>query len=496
MAANSQWTTQQPQTQYLGYARAYQNNPIVFACIEMLATSVAEPTIVGRKWQRNSPRPSTATAGPAWRDGNRAMIRNGAYRDVTTHPLLKLLENPNPMTTSDTMWGDVILDRAIAGNAYLYKSRGTKGPFKGVTQELWRLRPDRVKIIPKIGGVEAYEYNTGTDKVRYPAEDVLHFKTRNPMNDYYGQPTLLAIASRIDIDDYMNIFLRTFFESGGASGPGSILTVRQKLPQEAKEEISQRFRTRYGRPGELMILDNAESTYQQMGLNRGLRDALPKEIDAQTEARIAAVFGIPGSILGLLIGYESSSYANKRSDWQVYWDITMAPLLAGLSAEISRKLVPEYGGIDEVVFDLGEIRALQEDVDLLHKRHRDNLQFGLESWQEAREAIGLNPNPTEGIFFVPSNMVPTEVDILGEPPEVAAPPKQIAAPEPMDVIDELRHTCGKLLGKDIQGNPLLWCSRCKIDVRARDIVDKPHVIIKTVERDMDGKIARVLEVVS
>jgi HK97 family phage portal protein len=281
-------------------------------------------------------------------------------------------------------------------------------------------------------------------------------------------PPLMVAAGRVDIDDYLQGFLRNFFENGGA-GPGSILTVKQKLSPESKDEIRERFRRQFG-PGkfhEMLIMDQAESTYQQMGLNRGLRDALPKEIDNVTEARIAMVFGIPGSILGLLIGYESSSYANKRQDWQVFWDLTMTPLLSDLDDVLNLSLVPEFVGVDEVLFDLSDIRALQEDVDKIQERHRKNVQVGLESWEEGRDAIGLDPNPKEGTFLIPANIVPTQRADLEEPPEpppAIAPPPALPepAPEPVAVVDEARcPKCDWLEARNANRGVELHCRKCK-----------------------------------
>jgi hypothetical protein len=75
-----------------------------------------------------------------------------------------------------------------------------------------------------------------------------------------------------------------------------------------------------------MVID-ANGTRTQLGLTAA-SVTLPADIDAQQEARTAIVFRIPSSIIGLRIGYESSSYANKRQDWQVFWDLTMTPLLS------------------------------------------------------------------------------------------------------------------------------------------------------------------------
>ena len=229
----------------------------------------------------------------------------------------------------------------------------------------------------------------------------------------------------------------------------------------------------------MMILDQAESTYQQMGLNRGLRDALPKELNAMQESRIALAFGIPGSILGLLIGYESSSYANKRQDWQVLWDVTMAPLMSDLDDVLNLSLVPDFAAIDEVYFDLDDIKALQEDVDAIQERERKNFQVGLTSWEEARDAIGRDPKIREGTFFVPANVKPVEFDDLTkepEPPPMIAPPQEEpegesevpssngSRPEAFALVGETRcPDCGKLLGKNVVAADL-WCDRCNKEV--------------------------------
>ncbi|MHC4592987.1 MAG: hypothetical protein ACYS8L_09885, partial [Planctomycetota bacterium] len=44
--------TAQPQTEYMSFGRAYASNEIVFASIELLASSAGEPHISGRRWRR------------------------------------------------------------------------------------------------------------------------------------------------------------------------------------------------------------------------------------------------------------------------------------------------------------------------------------------------------------------------------------------------------------------------------------------------------------
>jgi hypothetical protein len=142
--------------------------------------------------------------------------------------------------------------------------------------------------------------------------------------------------------------------------------------------------------------------------------------------------GIPGSILGQLIGYESSSYANKRADWQVIWDITLTPQMEGLDNAINKAFLdkqhPEFRGIDEIYSDLSSIAALQEDVDALQERARKNKDAGILGWHESRIAVGLDPDPDpDEIFMVPANMQAIPYRELGQAPEPAATPAEAVA---------------------------------------------------------------------
>lgn len=426
-------------TNYAGYARAMSTNEIVYACVNQLARSASEPHIIGRRMRRE--RVQIRAQVQAWnalgvvnRAGSRRidtlLVQNKYVEEVPAHPLVTLLNQPNPMTSRGQFWATIVMHRKLAGNAYALKARNT---LLGNVQELWPLRPDRVRVVTDAKGhVIAYEYRVGNTAHEIPAEDVIHFKELSPLDDYYGMPPLMPAMGRVQVDAAMRQFLAQFFHNGG-TGAGSILTVKQRMEPAAKEEIRDRFKRVLAGGGfhEMLILDQAEASYEQLGLDRGIRDALPKELDAVNEARIAMVFGIPGSILGLLIGYESSSYANKRQDWQVLWDVTMTPLLSDLDDQLNLSLVPEFAGIDEVMFDLSDIRALQEDEDALQERARKNVDAGLWSWEEGRIATGVDPNVTTGRFFVRGGTQVFQSPDL-EAPEPEPAPVRTVTVEPPD----------------------------------------------------------------
>ena len=72
-------------------------------------------------------------------------------------------------------------------------------------EELWTLRPDRVKVVPgRAGWPEAWEYSVDGRSVRIGrAEDgwspVMQLKLFHPTDDHYGFSPLEAAAFAIDV---------------------------------------------------------------------------------------------------------------------------------------------------------------------------------------------------------------------------------------------------------------------------------------------------------
>ncbi len=418
---------------YQAHARAFTSNEIVFAAVRLRAQSAAEPAFVGRRWRRDRPTfASNRHAGHVQRARNVFLVQNGYVEELPQHPLVKIMNNPNPFTTRARLMRMLVMDRDLDGNCYIAKVRSDLGNVV----ELWRLRPDRVRIIPdRQNFIAGYTYTVGNETALFPPEDIIHWDEPNPLSDYYGFSPVSPIMARVEVDNALRQALGDFYTGGGA-GPGAILTLSGKLDDTIREQVRDKLRKMLNHIGsfrETLILEQGTSDYKRLGLDRGLTDYVPKEVNAVMESRIGLPFGIPGSILGLLIGYESSSYANKRADWQVFWDITMTPLMADFDDGFTRSLCPEFGGIDELLADLSDIRALQEDIDALHERARKNVDAALWTIEEGRGATGVTEVPQDGdhmLLPTRSTLVPVPLeDLIPEHP-VSVPAAPPAMPEP------------------------------------------------------------------
>ena len=389
---------QLPDSNYQTFAReGYMKNELVYACVEELSTSAAEPVMM-------------AKTGDRW---------------VHSGPIIDLLNHPNPFMDRFEFWATIIMYRSLAGNAYILKVRSGAGRVV----ELWLMRPDRVKVVPsRTDYISHYTYDVGGGEViRLPADDVIHIKTRHPVNDWYGMPPLMAISGRTDIDNWMKDFVKSAFQNGGM--PGAVLSIKQKVTQEQKDDIRNRFRGNFSGPQgwhELLVLDNTEASYTPMSMPLGQRGLVIPELDEIEEARIPMAFGVPQSLIGTRTSYQNGGYANKRAEEQHFWTGTLIPLYRELAGPLNLRLAPDFPRISEVAFDVSDVWALQDDLDKVHSRARENARAGIWSVEEAREVTGLNARwAPDATFLVPSATPPMAGTDLEDPvlPEPVTPPQ-------------------------------------------------------------------------
>lgn len=370
---------------YGAYAKeGYQGNSLVFAAIQMLSTSAAEPDMRARY-------------GARW---------------TKEHRILSLLARPNPFMDRFEFWATVVMYRIISGNAYAVKVRAGLGR----PMELWLLRPDRVHIIPHVDRfIDRYEYDLGNgEMLPLPVEDVIHWKTRNPLDEFYGMSQLKPIGGYIDVDNYMRDFTKSFFQNAGV--PGGMLTIKQKLSADQRREIQERFKRQYrGASGwhELMVLDNAEASFTPMTAAMGAQGLVVPELNQINETRIVGGLGVPLSLIGTMAGAGNSSYGNKKSERESFYNETIKPLWRELASPVNRSLVPDFPGVDEIEFDMSTVGALSGDIDELHARILKDLNGGLISLEEARDMVGLPPASSGGVFYIPANLTQTPLEKIG-----------------------------------------------------------------------------------
>lgn len=358
-----QWMTgreRQPRRNYWTLMdEGYRQNLIVYRCIREIAESAAEPIVEARHPGSSSPL-------------------------TMRHPLVRLLDRPNPEQSSFSLIESLVTYQQTAGNWYIHILRNQVG----LPVELWPLRPDRMTIIPGPSGVEGYEYRIENSETPYPiaAEDVIHDKLIDPIDDYYGLSPIEVAALTVDLDNDALKYLQQFFQNSAT--PLGILKTTQRLKREQRHEIKHEWEVQFqGEHGwhSVAVLDQ-DAEYKTVGFP--LKELSLEQVFTESEARLCAAFGVPPILIGAKLGLDRSTFANYAEARRSFWIETLKAIYRRISDRLTFALAPEFGGDIEIRFNFSSVGALQEDKESLRKTAVLGWNHGIFTRNEAREIMG------------------------------------------------------------------------------------------------------------
>lgn len=326
----------------------YRRNVIANRCVQMIASGAASVP---------------------WKLSER---RARSSRIVEQHPLLLLLDHPNPLQGSSELCEMLFTHRLISGNAFLH----AVGPRGEAPLELHVLRPDRMAIIPGAGGIpKAYRYTIDQRSVDIAVDGitgqsrVLHVKTMHPLDDWYGLSPMEAAAYSIDQHNQCGAWNQALLQNGarptgalmvktGEGQPGFLNEGQfSRLRQQLDEQFSGPANA--GRP--LLLEGGLE--WREMSLS-------PKDMDfvqiKHSSARdVALALGVPPQLLGIP---GDNTYANLQEARLALWEQTILPMVESLTDALNNWLVPMFGEQLELRVNTDAIPALAAKRDAYWER--------------------------------------------------------------------------------------------------------------------------------
>jgi HK97 family phage portal protein len=299
--------------------------------------------------------------------------------ELTAHPLLALIKRPNPAQSGRDLIESILSYLLVAGNAYIEVSK-----LDGAPRELVILRPDRVKIIGGSNGwPEAYEYSVYGETIRLPAENILHIKMFNPLNDYYGQAPLEAAQRSIDTHNAAGAWNKAMLDNAARPSGALVFAASEgRLTTEQFERIKSELESTYqgaGNAGRPMVLEGGLD-WKEMGYSP--KDMEFTETKNASAREIALAFGVPPMLLGIP---GDNTFANYAEANRTFWRQTVVPLMGRVTEALSNFLDPQSQEKLRLTYDLDQVEALAPDRDALWARV--NAASFLTD-QEKRAAVG------------------------------------------------------------------------------------------------------------
>ena len=376
-------------------------NSAVTACLNVLATSFAEPQLQIVKRDQTF--------------GDRE-VNHG-------HPLAELFRRPNPFMSHNLMSHYIVLALNTNGDAFLYKNRNSKGQVV----ELVPLMPHLVEVRGNenklITHYEYYTYGKG-EFVKLDVEDMVHIRQGIDPNDHRrGHAPLKSVLREILGDESAGQFTTALLNNMAV--PGVVLTPRSDgyggPTKEEAESISAMYKEKFGgaNRGAPMVLSGAMNvevvsfTPDQMKL---------AELRRIPEERVSAVLGVPAILAGLGAGLNSATYNNTKELKEFFTEQKLVPMWRTVANELTHQLLlPDFQDKNLMCdYDIQSVRALQTDVDNLYKRVNMGVNGGWITIGEARQVVGLDVDESHDVYLRPLNMIQVDTDgnaILNDMPE-------------------------------------------------------------------------------
>ncbi len=387
--------------------RYSRRSELVYACIEKKAQSATDAEIVVEK-----------------------QTADGEWEPVPNHPLVNLLNKPNPWDDGESFMRSWISSENFSDTFYAEIVRSGAGVPVG----LYPLNP--VNVWPQYDGqgrLLHYLYYVNGREIRYEPKDLM-IRHRHGLGSIYSGVSSVAIAlGSIDADSAATDYVRAFFNNGGTPS-GILINKGRKLSDTDAEAMKQKWTQRYGRGGTsrggVAIIDAESAEWQSVGSK--LTELNSEALDDKAETRICMAFGVPPILIGALAGLRHvTQNATAKAALTDFWINTMSPELKGIRKFLTWNLLPMFESLEtikagtiRVNWDMSQVGALQDDLDDLAKRAVTIYQGGLAQLNEARMMLKLDAiDGEEGDAFYKAPAPTVNVGNGEKPKEV--PPKEM-----------------------------------------------------------------------
>ena len=369
----------------------YENNAIAYRCINEISQGAA---------------------------GVRLKLMRGK-NTIEDHPLLDLLDRPSPTKGYVELFESLYSFLLLSGNSYLISTGNDGSP----PQEMYCLRPDRVKIIPgqmslplgyqyTVNGkvVTEYEVNQSTG-----ASPVKHFKLFHPKHDHLGLSPLVSAATNLDSHNLTNRHNVALLQNGARPSGAVIFKPKDESGSSVQLSDSQRaqiisdMESRFsgssnaGRP---MLLEG-DFTFQQMGLS-------PKDMDFSVLKKMSAIdialcFGVPAQLVGIP---DAQTYNNMPEARLALYEETIIPILRRIQSDLNEWLTPQFADDLKLEYDIDSIPAMAESRKRVFESVVQGINAGILTRNEARAKLGIDPIKGGDTLFVPATFMP--IDLMGQ----------------------------------------------------------------------------------
>ena len=398
---------------------SYMINAAVFACVTTLASSFREPRLRG--WSEND-------------QGELEMLP--ANRD----PVREIMTRPNPDMGESEFLNFCMTYRALGGCMFVWKQRNEAGrvialfPFHAgqmvpVATEstttgfiaYYVLFPDSILDVANADpfGVGRFDNLGG---IAIPKQDIVYWRGDvNPIHPHLCMSPLETVANDFGTLNEIGEYVFSLLKNDAMPRVAVTLVAGDDYDEDTVDMLKAKWEDRYGGPnrGTPAFLA-AGMTVERISFD--LKELAYEALSEVPEANICAAFDVPPEITGLSAGLNNSTYNNRVESRARFTQDTMMQHWRDF-ADVMQHGFMEEQGFGGVLwrFNLTTVAALQQNVDEVHARAREDYNAGIITRSEARQQIGLPVTDVDEVYkvglstlLIPADESPAPLVIEGQ----------------------------------------------------------------------------------
>ncbi len=359
------------------YLQTYEVSVWVYICVSRKMSAVAQVPLKVWKRKKGSKRDD-------WVD---LTIKE------PDHPLVKIIQNPNPWMTEYELKQNIVGHLELGGNAYL------EVVGNNVPEQLYTLLPYKVKIIPDSKNyIAGYVYEVLASNIKYMPEEIVHLKYFHPRSQYYGLSPIQASELSIMTDLNAAEYNKNFFKNSAI--PDGFLTTDQEMNDGAYRRLRKMWQQAHQGVKNAHRIAIGELGLKWQATSYNAKDMEFINSRKLSREELMSIFGVLPAIAGIL---ESSSYGSLSEQKRSFWENIMV-LLTFIENVLNAKLVPKFKDEDLYIeFDTTTIQAIRENRESEARVASAFADRGIKTVNEIRrEMFGLEPVEWGNVWHPPN----------------------------------------------------------------------------------------------
>lgn len=289
----------------------------------------------------------------------------------------------------------VLINLLITGNAYLLKIRpdedmsviarlaGRNDSFTGL----------RVMYTPQvtINTVDGREYSkvlgyTYRDAAQIPAEDVIHIKFCNPVeDDHYGLSPLSKAETAFQASNNILAGEAFMHKNMGAQGVLSPKTSEYASDEDELRRIQKSLNERSAGVQNFGQITASTTAVEYVSTAKSPKDLMSVEGDTAKKGTIAACYNISPILIG---DTSASTYDNYQTAREAMYEQAIFPLMELVNNALESDLLPEIDREGQkLVIDKSGIEALNKTDKTLSEKYAIDIQNGVITSEQVHDLL-------------------------------------------------------------------------------------------------------------